>query len=136
MTVAIISSDNVAYVNVLLSRKEEAVNRPKLEFVPKTLADLHVDSGLPTLDHMNGGNFSLHGKTHFTNTSTTPRDNTRVVWLFNCFLFLILFLSCQGGKGGRCLRIPTYYIDQYIAFSCLSLTLCGAPLVKYWAKCV
>ncbi|XP_071559348.1 endophilin-A isoform X2 [Temnothorax nylanderi] len=45
---------------ILFEKKEEAANRPKLEFVPKTLADLHVDSGL-TLDHMNGGNFSLHG---------------------------------------------------------------------------
>ncbi|XP_011058582.1 PREDICTED: endophilin-A isoform X6 [Acromyrmex echinatior] len=44
----------------LLEKKEEAVHRPKMEFVPKTLADLHVDSGLPTSDHMNGGNFSLH----------------------------------------------------------------------------
>ncbi|XP_077254350.1 SH3 domain containing GRB2 like, endophilin-A isoform X3 [Temnothorax americanus] len=38
---------------ILFEKKEEAANRPKLEFVPKTLADLHVDSGL-TLDHMNG----------------------------------------------------------------------------------
>ncbi|XP_018366049.1 PREDICTED: endophilin-A isoform X1 [Trachymyrmex cornetzi] len=38
----------------LLEKKEEAVHRPKMEFVPKTLADLHVDSGLPTSDHMNG----------------------------------------------------------------------------------
>ncbi|CAL1689594.1 unnamed protein product [Lasius platythorax] len=43
----------------LLEKKEEAMSRPKMEFVPKTLADLHVDSGLS--DHMNGGNFSLHG---------------------------------------------------------------------------
>ncbi|XP_011351963.1 endophilin-A isoform X6 [Ooceraea biroi] len=35
----------------LLEKKEEAANRPKMEFVPKTLADLHVDSGLS--DHMN-----------------------------------------------------------------------------------
>ncbi|XP_067212774.1 endophilin-A isoform X2 [Linepithema humile] len=44
----------------LLEKKEEAANRPKLEFVPKTLADLHVESGLGS-DHMNGGNFFLHG---------------------------------------------------------------------------
>ncbi|XP_032664699.1 endophilin-A isoform X1 [Odontomachus brunneus] len=37
----------------LLEKKEEALNRPKLEFVPKTLADLHVE-GLSTSDHMNG----------------------------------------------------------------------------------
>ncbi|XP_026300155.1 endophilin-A isoform X7 [Apis laboriosa] len=43
----------------LLEKKDEAANKPKLEFVPKTLADLHVD-GLPTSDAMNGGNFSLH----------------------------------------------------------------------------
>ncbi|XP_015109525.1 endophilin-A isoform X6 [Diachasma alloeum] len=42
----------------LLEKKDEAANRPKLEFVPKTLADLNVE-GLP-LDHMNGGNFFLH----------------------------------------------------------------------------
>ncbi|XP_017797876.1 PREDICTED: endophilin-A isoform X2 [Habropoda laboriosa] len=44
----------------LLEKKDEAANKPKLEFVPKTLADLHVDA-LPTSDAMNGGNFSLHG---------------------------------------------------------------------------
>ncbi|KMQ85402.1 endophilin-a-like isoform 1 protein [Lasius niger] len=45
-----------------------------MEFVPKTLADLHVDSGLS--DHMNGGNFSLHGKTHFTDTPHTARRHS------------------------------------------------------------
>ena len=44
-------------------RKDEAANKPKMEFIPKTLADLHVDA-LPTSDAMNGGNFSFHGKTH------------------------------------------------------------------------
>lgn len=45
----------------LLEKKEEAANRPKMEFVPKTLADLHIE-GLPggPADAMNGGNFSLH----------------------------------------------------------------------------
>ncbi|XP_043518219.1 endophilin-A isoform X10 [Frieseomelitta varia] len=43
----------------LLEKKDEAANKPKMEFVPKTLADLHVDA-LPTSDAMNGGNFSLH----------------------------------------------------------------------------
>ncbi|XP_032457448.1 endophilin-A isoform X4 [Nasonia vitripennis] len=37
----------------LIEKKEEAANRPKLEFVPKTLADLHVDA-LPASDGMNG----------------------------------------------------------------------------------
>ncbi|XP_034176433.1 SH3 domain containing GRB2 like, endophilin-A isoform X3 [Osmia lignaria lignaria] len=36
----------------LLEKKDEAANKPKLEFVPKTLADLQVD--LPTSDAMNG----------------------------------------------------------------------------------
>ncbi|XP_076629575.1 SH3 domain containing GRB2 like, endophilin-A isoform X9 [Colletes latitarsis] len=43
----------------LLEKKDEAANKPKLEFVPKTLADLHVDA-LPPSDAINGGNFSLH----------------------------------------------------------------------------
>ncbi|XP_053971997.1 endophilin-A isoform X2 [Hylaeus volcanicus] len=37
----------------LLEKKDEAANKPKMEFVPKTLADLHVDA-LPSLDAMNG----------------------------------------------------------------------------------
>ncbi|XP_026671875.1 endophilin-A isoform X6 [Ceratina calcarata] len=43
----------------LLEKKDEAACKPKMEFVPKTLADLHVDA-LPTSDAMNGGNFSLY----------------------------------------------------------------------------
>lgn len=104
--------------------------------MPKTLSDLHVESGLPTSDHMNGGNFSLHGKTHFTNTSTTPRDDIRVVWLFNCFLFLILFLSCRGGEGGKRLRVSlrTYCTLTNILHSPVSLALYGAPLARYSTK--
>ncbi|KAM3965530.1 LOW QUALITY PROTEIN: SH3 domain containing GRB2 like, endophilin-A [Aphomia sociella] len=30
-------------VSTLMEKKEEAVNRPKLEFVPKTLSDLHIE---------------------------------------------------------------------------------------------
>ncbi|XP_043263605.1 endophilin-A isoform X3 [Colletes gigas] len=37
----------------LLEKKDEAANKPKLEFVPKTLADLHVDA-LPPSDAING----------------------------------------------------------------------------------
>lgn len=33
-----------------IHRKEEAVNRPKMEFVPKTLADLHIE-GIHDLNH-------------------------------------------------------------------------------------
>ncbi|XP_024221400.1 endophilin-A isoform X11 [Bombus vosnesenskii] len=36
----------------LLEKKDEAANKPKMEFIPKTLADLHVDA-LPTSDAMN-----------------------------------------------------------------------------------
>ncbi|XP_043278131.1 endophilin-A isoform X6 [Venturia canescens] len=44
----------------LLEKKDEAANRPKLEFVPKTLADLNVEGGLPGSDGMNGGHFYVH----------------------------------------------------------------------------
>ena len=37
-------------LNILSNRKEEAVSRPKLEFVPKTLADLHIE-GIHDLNH-------------------------------------------------------------------------------------
>nr|XP_031837076.1 endophilin-A isoform X7 [Nomia melanderi] len=42
-----------ALTETLLEKKDEAANKPKMEFVPKTLADLHVDA-LPTSDAMNG----------------------------------------------------------------------------------
>ncbi|XP_015428774.1 PREDICTED: endophilin-A isoform X2 [Dufourea novaeangliae] len=41
----------------LLEKKDDAANKPKMEFVPKTLADLHVDV-LPGLDAMNGASRS------------------------------------------------------------------------------
>ncbi|XP_023939337.1 endophilin-A isoform X3 [Bicyclus anynana] len=37
-------------VSTLMEKKEEAVNRPKMEFVPKTLADLHIE-GIHDLNH-------------------------------------------------------------------------------------
>ncbi|XP_045501026.1 endophilin-A isoform X4 [Colias croceus] len=37
-------------VSTLMEKKEEAVSRPKLEFVPKTLADLHIE-GIHELNH-------------------------------------------------------------------------------------
>ncbi|XP_043468452.1 endophilin-A isoform X3 [Leptopilina heterotoma] len=43
----------------LLEKKDEAANRPKMNFVPKTLADLHVDT--VSSEGINGGNFLLHG---------------------------------------------------------------------------
>ncbi|KAL0821023.1 hypothetical protein ABMA28_005672 [Loxostege sticticalis] len=39
-------------VSTLMEKKDEAVNRPKMEFVPKTLADLHIE-GIHDLN--NGG---------------------------------------------------------------------------------
>ncbi|XP_028168318.1 endophilin-A isoform X6 [Ostrinia furnacalis] len=39
-------------VSTLMEKKDEAVNRPKLEFVPKTLADLHIEG---IHDLTNGG---------------------------------------------------------------------------------
>ncbi|XP_044019954.1 endophilin-A isoform X9 [Aphidius gifuensis] len=41
----------------LLEKKDEAANRPKMEFVPKTLADLQVE-GI-SQDGINGGNFFM-----------------------------------------------------------------------------
>lgn len=90
--IAVIFLDNV-YERILLFRKEEAMNRPKLEFVPKTLADLHVEGGLS--DHMNGGNFSLHGKTHFTDTPHTARWHSGGLAVSNCSLFSLYF--CYAG---------------------------------------
>lgn len=76
------------------------MNRPKLEFVPKTLADLHVEGGLS--DHMNGGNFSLHGKTHFTDTPHTARWHSGGLAVSNCSLFSLflchadVYVSLRG----------------------------------------
>ncbi|XP_072938056.1 endophilin-A isoform X4 [Epargyreus clarus] len=40
-------------VSTLMEKKEEAVNRPKMEFVPKTLADLHIE-GVHDLNNEGG----------------------------------------------------------------------------------
>ncbi|XP_063383178.1 endophilin-A isoform X4 [Cydia fagiglandana] len=40
-------------VSTLMEKKEEAVNRPKMEFVPKTLADLHIE-GIHDLNNEDG----------------------------------------------------------------------------------
>ncbi|XP_076645206.1 SH3 domain containing GRB2 like, endophilin-A isoform X1 [Halictus rubicundus] len=63
-----------ALTETLLEKKDEAAVKPKLEFVPKTLADLHVDA-IPTSDAMNGGNFSLHGASRAG--SPVPADGKR-----------------------------------------------------------
>ncbi|XP_013183685.2 endophilin-A [Amyelois transitella] len=53
-------------VSTLMEKKEEAVNRPKLEFVPKTLADLHIEG---VHDLMNGRRY---GSTHSLSSSRKP----------------------------------------------------------------
>ncbi|XP_072938054.1 endophilin-A isoform X2 [Epargyreus clarus] len=45
-------------VSTLMEKKEEAVNRPKMEFVPKTLADLHIEG----VHDLNNGR--RYGSTH------------------------------------------------------------------------
>lgn len=92
-------------------RKEEAVNRPKLEFVPKTLADLHVEGGLS--DHMNGGNFSLHGKTHFTDTPHTARWHSGGLAVSNCSLFSLFLCHADvyvSLRGSTLINIHIYCI--------------------------
>ncbi|XP_013169942.1 PREDICTED: endophilin-A isoform X5 [Papilio xuthus] len=67
-------------VSTLMEKKEEAVNRPKMEFVPKTLADLHIEgvhdlnneggshAGSP--DHKPPSNLEL-----FPGAGNAPRSN-------------------------------------------------------------
>ncbi|XP_066590940.1 endophilin-A isoform X2 [Prorops nasuta] len=60
----------------LAEKKIEAANRPKMEYVPKTLTDLHVEGLSSTMtDAMNGGNFSLHGASR--SGSPVPGDGKR-----------------------------------------------------------
>ncbi|CAL7948178.1 unnamed protein product [Xylocopa violacea] len=61
----------------LLEKKDEAANKPKLEFVPKTLADLHVDA-LPTSDAMNGASRAgspIHGDGKRSQLELFPAGN-------------------------------------------------------------
>ncbi|KAK2588466.1 hypothetical protein KPH14_004451 [Odynerus spinipes] len=62
----------------LLEKKEEAANRPKMEFVPKTLADLHVE-GLPgSTDAMNGASRAgspVHGDGKRSQLELFPAGN-------------------------------------------------------------
>lgn len=77
-----------------------------MEFIPKTLADLHVDA-LPTSDAMNGGNYSFHGKIHSHICSHPRKWLLRVDWLsVSCFLCHATFL--------RVLQL--YTIVVYIVF--------------------
>ncbi|XP_033335604.1 SH3 domain containing GRB2 like, endophilin-A isoform X6 [Megalopta genalis] len=63
-----------ALTETLLEKKDEAANKPKLEFVPKTLADLQVDA-ISQSDAMNGGNYNLHGASRAG--SPVPGDGKR-----------------------------------------------------------
>ncbi|XP_074106969.1 SH3 domain containing GRB2 like, endophilin-A isoform X2 [Cotesia typhae] len=61
----------------LLEKKDEAANRPKLEFVPKTLADLHVE-GLSLGDGMNGASRAgspVHGDGKRSQLELFPAGN-------------------------------------------------------------
>lgn len=41
---------SLIFISWIIYRKEEAINRPKLEFVPKTLAELQIE-GIHELNH-------------------------------------------------------------------------------------
>nr|KAF7406971.1 hypothetical protein H0235_014627 [Vespula pensylvanica] len=61
----------------LLEKKEEAAIRPKMEFVPKTFADLHVE-GLTTSDAMNGASRAgspVHGDGKRSQLELFPAGN-------------------------------------------------------------
>ncbi|XP_008552825.1 endophilin-A isoform X2 [Microplitis demolitor] len=61
----------------LLEKKDEAANRPKLEFVPKTLADLNVE-GLSLGDGMNGASRAgspVHGDGKRSQLELFPAGN-------------------------------------------------------------
>ncbi|XP_015591646.1 endophilin-A isoform X11 [Cephus cinctus] len=61
----------------LLDKKEEAANRPKLEFVPKTLADLNVE-GISSSDTMNGSSRAgspVHGDGKRSQLELFPAGN-------------------------------------------------------------
>ncbi|XP_033175105.1 endophilin-A isoform X5 [Bombus vosnesenskii] len=61
----------------LLEKKDEAANKPKMEFIPKTLADLHVDA-LPTSDAMNGASRAgspIHGDGKRSQLELFPAGN-------------------------------------------------------------
>lgn len=46
---------------VFFCRREEAANRPKQEFVPKTLTDLHIEGIIAPGDGVNGTQNNHHG---------------------------------------------------------------------------
>lgn len=71
-----------------------------MEFVPKTLADLHVEGSLGSSDAVNGGNYSLYGKTHTLNTTVVARG-----------LVAVCFLSSLPSDTRPCQRWHTWHFS-------------------------
>lgn len=63
-------------VSTLMEKKEEAVSRPKLEFVPKTLADLHIE-GIHDLNHEGGSRAGSPEHKPPSNLELFPAANTQ-----------------------------------------------------------
>lgn len=53
-------------------RRDEAAQRPKTEFVPKTLADLHVETGLEEINGESVFHVGLSDTNNWTNSSFRP----------------------------------------------------------------
>ncbi|XP_072155493.1 endophilin-A isoform X2 [Bemisia tabaci] len=62
---------NVAVEN-LQEKRDEAAQRPKTEFVPKTLADLHVETGLEEINGESVFHVGLSDTNNWTNSSFRP----------------------------------------------------------------
>ncbi|KAF5294864.1 hypothetical protein FQA39_LY00348 [Lamprigera yunnana] len=64
----------------LLVKKDEAANRPKMEFVPKTLGDLNIDVS----DGLNGTNYNIsHTNSHNNIKQQRPRPLPKQVPMHN-----------------------------------------------------
>ncbi|XP_044257409.1 endophilin-A isoform X2 [Tribolium madens] len=64
---------------VLLEKKEEAANRPKVEFVPKSLADLHIEGvsdGVNGIHHHDNMNTNHHNFTNSGHQFKRPAPKT------------------------------------------------------------
>ncbi|XP_023719517.1 endophilin-A isoform X4 [Cryptotermes secundus] len=63
----------------LLEKKDEAASRPKAEFIPKTLADLHVEGISDGLNGTSQGSSPVHPKPNqlelFPSTGSAPRSS-------------------------------------------------------------
>ncbi|XP_046678011.1 endophilin-A isoform X3 [Homalodisca vitripennis] len=81
-------------VENLQEKKVEAANRPKVEFVPKTLADLHVEG---ISENMNGGSIFHTGNSH---TFSQERDDPFDPW------------SAKPARGTSQANSPTHKPNQ------------------------